>query len=46
MKINITKLPGKDTKKQKPSCVQTEWVFIQEVKESKKKKEGRNQHPI
>lgn len=23
-------------------CVQTEWVFIQEVKEKK----GRNQHPI
>lgn len=27
-----------DTKQQKSCCVQTEWVFIQEVKESKTKK--------
>lgn len=25
-------------KQQKPCCVQTEWVFIQEVKESKKRR--------
>lgn len=43
--INTIKRFGKDTKQQKPCCVQTEWVFIQEVKESQKKK-GRNQHPI
>lgn len=36
--INQIKLFGKDTKQQKPCCVQTEWVFIQEVKESKKRR--------